>query len=227
MAIDAGTIAIIGLAVAFGVTILVLIICFIIYCCMQIQSDTNVRQRVLVKSQPAHQQVKTVTQHVTPPQMPHPQPVPHPMPPQPPVAPQSQHPEVVVHEVVHRYEPSAPEIALPAAPMSRVVRRSSWSGTHNDEWVMIKKKKKRSPKKVLRVVEDSSSSDDDDEPTTRYRLAPYDLACARPMGMVAGRPVIMAQAATPVMMTQAMPVMGMTGVASTFQPTYGVMMPQM
>jgi len=89
-------------------------------------------------------------------------------------------------------------------------------------------------------------------PCMSPRMAAYDLAlpcgpCARPMGvgmgmgaasyMVGARPMMatpvygMAAAATPAIMAPAMvshvPVMGMTGVASSFQPTYGAMVPRM
>jgi len=235
---DSGTIAIIGIVVALVVTLIILAICFFVYCCMRIQDDSNVRKRIIGRNNTgfAQDQVKTTLveqQYVPPPPMPVPQPMPMPVRRQviqeviP--APPPPQPEVVVHEVVHRYNhPASQEIVLPAGP-SRVVRRNSWTAPHNDEWVMIKKKKQQSPK-VRRVEVDDSSSDEEVATKYRYgygqpRLAAYDLAVPRPMGgaayMVGGRPMM--AAGTPVMMAPAavstVPVM-----SSSFQPlTYGVL----
>jgi len=248
MALDSSTIAIIGIVVAFVVTAVILLICFIIYCCVRIQDDTNIRKRILAKQTGgyAQEQVKTSyvnDAYVPPPPLPVPEPMPPPVPyirRQEPYAPPLQ-PEVVVHEVVHRYEPTVPEIALPAR--QRLVRRNSWAASSNEEWVMVKRKKKRSPRHRRC---DDSSSDEDDAPQCRCnhqygspRLAQYDLALpctrccvARPMCAVplAPSPAVYGMARPPVtmspMMISAVPVVGMTGVASTFQPTYGLQ-PQM
>jgi len=253
--VASATVAIIGIVLAIIVTLVVLILCFIIYCCccMRLQDDTNVRKRILGKQNAGFVQDQTVVeqQYVPPPPMPAPEPMPIPVRRevirevvQPPPPPQ---PEVVVHEVVHRYEPpTAPqEIYLPSAPVSRVVQSSACA--QNDEWVMIKKKK-RTPRVRTVQIEDSSS----DEEVTRYgyanqcvspRLAHYDLAvpcgpCAggqrvgvgMGMGsaayMVGARPVMAAPmvAATPVMMAPA--IMSTLQVGSnSFQPnvTYGVL----
>lgn len=205
---DTWTIAIICIIVMIVVCVVALLIFLICWCRLKIVDDTNVRKRVLVANSQgyAQQEIKTniVQQPIV---VPAPVPVPLPRreivrPMTPPPPPQ---PEIVVHEVVHRYEPEPPPVILPALPApepQRLVRRSSWSEGHhhrhhhhggNDEWIMIKKKKKNGGRR--RVEEDSSSDDDDDYPRNRRqinivspRLNAYDLAMPAMPAMVQAVP---------------------------------------
>jgi hypothetical protein len=170
---DSGTIAIIGIIVACVVTLLILLVCLIVWCMTKIHDDTNIRKRVLAAEQyggmaqevkqvvvpepvmvPAPMPMTRVIEEIVPP-------APPPMALPPPPRPEPQ-PQVVVHEVVHRYEPEPQQIVLPPpqpAYQQRIVRRSSWSAPMqpaDDEWVMVKKKKK------TRRYQDDSDSDDDD-----------------------------------------------------------------
>jgi len=266
--IDKETIAIIAICVALGVTFITLLLCLICYCRLRIQDDTNIRKRVLGRQYMAgaymgQDQVKTtqIMQQEMPAPMPYiPEQRPLPRreiypptpPPQPPSPPQPSQPEIIVHEVVHRYQPTQPAFVLPpptAPPMPdlpphRVLRRSSWCAPpETPEWVMIKKTKKTNKgRKSRRDDSDSSSDDSDDEVYTKKKkrhhghavyghgLAHYDLAMPMAMGMrpanimMGGQPMM----AAPMMMAPVatgMPMMATT--AATFQPTYGAVLPMM
>lgn len=256
MAIDNGTAAIIGICVALGVTLLALLIFLIMYCRLRIEDDSNVRKRILARESTGYvDEVKTQVineeeEYLPPPprQVAVPAPMPVPVPVRQPSPPPPQQPEVVVHEVVHRYDPAPPPPAPVAAPMaqSRLVRRNSWSGCHHhcnphhgnrssgDEWVMIKKRQKRGSKSRRRDSDSSSSSssssDDEDDSRRRgrpqfniARLAPYDLAMPRPMGAM-GAATYMVGGPRPVYgMAPTMPMASAAmPMASSFQPTYGI-----
>jgi len=241
--IDYGTVAIIGICCALGVCLLALIIALIVFCRMRIKDDTNIRKRILGRQSVggyAHEEVKThiIEEAPAPRPIVVPAPVPIPVPerhyiretlpalpaPQPP--PQ---PEIVVHEVVHRYEPPPQPIVLPAPQpqqQQRMVRRSSWSAPHqhNDEWIMIKKKKKRGPK-VREVVEDSDSSEDEEVITRHHRQGPYMMSSLNPYDLAIPaayqrRPVAMAPVGVGMGMGQATYMVGARPMAQGV--TYGV-----
>lgn len=133
-----------------------------------------------------------------------PRPVPQPMPqtriierqtppPQPP--PQPVEPRVIIREVVRERTPTPPPPPQPVQ-QTRVVRRNSWGGTVNSDWVLVKKiTKRRNGKRndsESSSSSSSSSSDDEDDRRQRHvyqkpprraplrvaypRLAAYDLA---------------------------------------------------
>jgi hypothetical protein len=196
-------VAIIGICVAIAVCVLALIIVLICFCRMRIRDDTNIRKRILGRHGGGGYAQEEIKTHIIEEEAPRPIPIPYPMP-----IPQQQHhyieetvapppppqqPGMVVHEIVHRYEPPSQPILLPAPqpqPQAQrmVVRRSSWSDPHHhhhsDDWIMIKKKKKRGNR--AREVEESDSSSEDEEVVTRQHrhggpymmssLNPYDLA---------------------------------------------------
>jgi len=252
-ALDNGTIAIIAISVALGVTFIVLFICLIVFCRLRLQDDTNIRKRVLMRQAVApyaqNDMIKTTEYIEDEFPVPMPMSLPEPMPlprreiymePQrpatPPPPPPPAQPEIIVHEVIHRYQPTQPTqptliISPPSAPPmpepQRIVRRSSWCAPQeNDEWVMIKKTKKKQRGRRSREDDSDSSDDSDDEVYTKKKkcrhaiyghgLAHYDLAMpmrVAPMGVMGAQPMM----ATPMMVTPMM-----TAGAATFQPTYGV-----
>jgi hypothetical protein len=260
MDIDNGTLAIIVISVALGVTFIILFICLIIFCRLRLQDDTNIRKRILGRQNMGYMgmdmgmggqdQIKTeiIEEDIIEPMpyvVPQPMPLPRreiymepPTPPPPPPPQPPSHPEIIVHEVVHRYQPTQPSHVIlspptappmPDLPPQRIVRRSSWSApAQNDEWVMIKKTKKKQRGRRSRDEDSDDSDDSDDDVYTRKRLAHYNLAmpmrmAPMGMGMGMGMGVMGAQPmmAAPMMMAPMAPTMMTTGAAS-FQPTYGV-----
>jgi hypothetical protein len=258
--IDNGTLAIIVISVALGVTLIILLICLIVFCRLRLQDDTNIRKRVLARHHTegyvgqSEVKVTDILEEEVPIPMPVPMPQAMPLPrreiyrepptPPPPPPPPPSQPEIIVHEVVHRYQPTQPTVILspptappmPELPPQRIVRRSSWSAPQeNDEWVMIKKTKKKKGRRSRDNDSDDSEDSDEEEVYTRKRhgyargLAHYDLAVPMPMGgMVMGaRPMM----AAPMMMAPMAPAVAgmpmMTTAATTFQPTYGAILPMM
>lgn len=254
---ETATIAIIVIIIMIIICIIALLIFFCMWCRLKIVDDTNIRKRVLVRSDQGYAQQEIKTQVVQQPVVvpaPMPLPVPVPLPRReiiqeviPPPRPQTPQPDIVVHEVVHRYEPPAlppPAPVIIQPPQPQVIRRNSWSEGHHchhhrndDEWIMIKKKKKQ-----RRVVDDSSSDDDDDYPRYRNRvnivsprLNAYDLAVpAVPMMQPMVQPMaIQPMAVQPISTGAGMgaatyvvgnPVAGaVVASGSSFQPTYGVL----
>jgi hypothetical protein len=252
---DTATIAIICIIVAIIICIIALLIFFICWCRLKIVDDTNIRKRVLVRNVEGYAQEEVKTQIVEQPiVVPAPVPVPVPLPRReviqeyipPPPRPSTPQPDIVVHEVVHRYEPTPapPPVVLPALPApepQRLVRRNSWTEGHhhhhhcnnNDEWIMIKKKKKG---RKVREVDSDSSDDDDDYHRHRPRvnivsprLNAYDLAVPMPMAMAPMQPAMMPMAsgagmgAATYMVGRPVAAVPMVATTSTFQPTYGVL----
>jgi len=193
---DYSLLAIIVIIVALVVSFIALLICLLIFCRSKLRDDTNIRKRILGQSNAGFAQEQVKTQIIEQPR-PVPVPVPMPMPERhyiqetvipalpPPPPPQ---PEVVVHEVVHRYEPPpqpvcqpvCQQVCLPAPQpqaIQRLVRTSSWSGGlgGRDEWIKIKRKKRGT-----RVECNDSDSSDDEEVCTGHQRYGYGGACMMP-----------------------------------------------
>lgn len=208
-ALESQTVALIGICVIFGVSLLVTIVFLAVYARQRLKNYSNVRRRIVAIARPVtevplisqdirEQSPLPVIDYPEPAPVPAPalqkvvvlQPPPQPQPqPQPQPPPPPREPEVVVHKVIHRYEPTL-EPPPPPTPQKRILRRRlSWGCPHelDDDWVLVKRvvKNPRNKAKAKKSKYESSSEEEessDDEyhikakRHQKKRLDRYDLA---------------------------------------------------